>query len=153
MLTHIVIACSISAKSQYRKRHDKARTYVHWLPRRKYHLQCNDNWYTHKPKSVQENGEYKIFWDFNIQTDKVIEAGDQTQFVSTSKRERECQISDFAIPGGKNIAIKEQKKNGKVPELKNRITENLKCQDSGHTGSYRCSRNYVEENTALYKRD
>ena len=25
------------------------------------------------PQSVQRNGEYKILWDFNIETDKVIE--------------------------------------------------------------------------------
>ena len=29
--------------------------------------------HTHTPKSVQRNNEYKILWDFNIQTDKVIE--------------------------------------------------------------------------------
>ena len=29
--------------------------------------------HTHTPQSVQENDEYKILWDFNIQTDKVIE--------------------------------------------------------------------------------
>ena len=33
---------------------------------------------THTPQSVQENDEYKILWDFNIQTDKVIEHSDQT---------------------------------------------------------------------------
>ena len=40
-----------------------------------------------------------------------------------------------------------------VPGLKNRITGSLTCQGSGHTGSYRCSWNYVEENTSLYKTD
>ena len=72
-ITHTVNACSILAKSQYRKRHDKVGIYVHWLLCKKYHLQCSDTWYTRKPQSVQENDEYKILWDFNIQTDKVIE--------------------------------------------------------------------------------
>ena len=37
--------------------------------------------------------------------------GYQTQFVSTSKTER--QIIDFRIPGDQNIAIKEQEKTDK----------------------------------------
>ena len=41
-------------------------------------------------------------------------------------------------------------KNRQVPGL-NRITECFEYQGSGHTGSYRCSRNYVEENTSVYK--
>ena len=49
---HIVSACSVLAKSQYRKRHDKVGTYVHWLLCKKYHLQCSDKWYAQKPKSV-----------------------------------------------------------------------------------------------------
>ena len=46
-ITHIVSACSILAKRQYRKRHDKVGTYAHWLLCRKYNLQCSDKWYTH----------------------------------------------------------------------------------------------------------
>ena len=65
----------ILAKIQYRKCHGNVGTYVHWLLCKKYHLQCSDKWdtHTHTPQSVQENDEYKILWDFNIQTDKVIE--------------------------------------------------------------------------------
>ena len=89
-ITHILIACSVLVKSQYRKRHNKVRTSVHFVLCKKHHLQCCDKWYkqrityihththtakshTHTPKSVQRNNEYKILWDFNIQTDKVIE--------------------------------------------------------------------------------
>ena len=42
--------------------------------------------------------------------------GDQTYFVSTSKRE--CQIIDFGIPGDQNIAIKEQEKIDQYQELR-----------------------------------
>ena len=31
-------------------------------------------WYEHQPESVVENENCKILWDFNIQTDHVIEA-------------------------------------------------------------------------------
>ena len=56
-ITHIVSTCSILAKSQYRKCHDKVGTYVHWLVCKRYYLQCSDKWYTHKPQSVRENNE------------------------------------------------------------------------------------------------
>ena len=45
-ITHIVTACLILTKSQYRKRHDKVATYVHWYLCKKYDLQCSDKWYT-----------------------------------------------------------------------------------------------------------
>ena len=144
-------ACSILAKSQYRKRHDKVGSYVHWLLCKKYHLQCSDTWYTHKPQSVQEKDEYKILWDFNIQADKVIEHR-RLDIVCINKQRRECQIIDFAIPGDQNIAIKEQEKIDKYQDLRIELQKvwNVKAVV---TGSYRCSRNYVEENTSLYKTD
>ena len=121
-------ACSILAKSQYRKRHDKFGGYMHSLLCKKYHFLSDISytatnarryqfmqykWYTHThthththtdtPQSVQGNDEYKILWDFNIQTDKVIEYR-RPDIVCINKQERECQIIDFAIPGDQNIA-------------------------------------------------
>ena len=97
-ITHIVSASLILAKRQYRKRHDKVGNYVHWLLCKKYHLQCSDKWYTHThthththtytPQSVQKNGEFKILWDVNIQTDKVKEHR-QPDIVCIGKQKRE----------------------------------------------------------------
>ena len=95
----------------------------------KYHLQCSDKCYTHAnthththththtPQSVQENEEYKVLWDFNIQTDKVTEHK-RPDIVCINKQKRECHIIDFAIPGDQNIAIKEQEKIDKYQDLK-----------------------------------
>ena len=105
-ITHIVSACSVLAKCQYRKRHDKVGTYVHWWLCKKYQLQCSDKWYTHTPQSVQENDEYKILWHFNTQANKVIEHR-RPNIVCINKQKRKCQITDFAIPGDQKIAIKE----------------------------------------------
>ena len=115
-ITHIVSACSILARSQYRKCHDKIGTYVQWLLCRKYHLLCSDKWYTHKPQSVQENDEHKILWDFNIQTNKITEHR-RPDIVCINKQKRERQIIDFAIPGDQNKAIKEQEKIDKYQDL------------------------------------
>ena len=64
-LTHIVSACSILRKSQYRKRHDKVGTDVHWLLCKKHHLQCSDKWYTHKQTHTHQitkkkNDRYQV---------------------------------------------------------------------------------------------
>ena len=104
---------------------------------------------TDTPQSVQENDEHKILWDFNIQTDKVIEHK-RPDIVCINKQKRECQIIDFAIPGDQN-SHQRTGKNWQVPGSKNKITESLECQGSGHTGTYRCSQNYVDENTSVYK--
>ena len=87
IIIHIVSACSILAKSQYRKRHDKVETYVHCLLCKKYLLQYSGKWYIHKSQLVQENDEYKVLWDFNVKRDKVIEHRRPELLVSSSKTE------------------------------------------------------------------
>ena len=52
---------------------------------RKCNFEAGDKWYEHKPESVLENEDYKILWDFSIQTD-VIEAR-RPDLVVVDKRE------------------------------------------------------------------
>ena len=113
-------ACSVLDKNEYKKRHDKVGTYVHWLLRKKYQLQCSDKWYKYKPQSVRGNDEYKILWDFNIQTDKVIQYR-RRDIVCINKQKRESQIIDFAIPGDQNMTIKEQEKLEKYQDLRTEL--------------------------------
>ena len=93
---------------------------MHWLLCKKYHLQCSDKWYTHKPQSVRENDEYKILLDFNIQTDKFIEHK-RSYIVCVNKLKRGCQIIDFAIPCDQNMAIKEQEIIDKYQDLRTEL--------------------------------
>ena len=37
-------------------------------------FEAGDKWYKYEPESALENEDYKILWDFSIQTDHVIEA-------------------------------------------------------------------------------
>ena len=55
---------------------------------RKRNFEAGDKWYEHEPESVFENEDYKILWDFSIQTDHVV----------VDKKERSCKIIDFAVP-------------------------------------------------------
>ena len=55
-------------------------------------------------------------WDFSIQTDDVIEA-QKPDLVVVNKKERNCKIIDFAVPGDSKIEEKEKDKIEKYQEL------------------------------------
>ena len=63
-----------------------------------------------------ENEDYKILWDFNIQTDHVIEAR-RTDLVVIDRKERSCKIIDFAVPGDSRIEEKEKDNIEKYQDL------------------------------------
>ena len=70
-------------------------------------FEAGDKWYEYEPESVLENEDYKILWDFSIQTDHVIEAR-RPDLVVVDKKERSCKIIDFAVPGDSRIEEKEK---------------------------------------------
>ena len=77
-------------------------------------------WYNHKPEDVMENDRVKILWDFNIQTDHVIQHR-RPDIVIVYKNERRCHIVDVAVPGDKRVELKEQEKIEKYGDLRREI--------------------------------
>ena len=71
-INDIVSGCSKLAPKEYKKRHDNLGKIVHLKLARKCNFEAGDKWYEHEPGSVLENEDYKILWDFSIQTDHVI---------------------------------------------------------------------------------
>ena len=49
--------------------------------------------------------QYKILWDFSIQTDRVIEAR-TPDLIVVDKKESSCKIIDFTVPGDSRIEEK-----------------------------------------------
>ena len=47
---------------------------IHWDVCKKNKIQVKEKWYEHEPAPVTENEQCTILWDFNVQTDHVIEA-------------------------------------------------------------------------------
>ena len=82
----IVSASSKLAEKEYKRRHDNLGKIVHWKLARKCDFEAGDRWYEHEHESVLENEDYKILWDFSIQTDHVIEAW-RPDLVAADKRE------------------------------------------------------------------
>ena len=115
-IDHIVSGCSKLAQKEYKRRHDNLGKIVHWKLARKCNFEAGDKWYEHEPESVLENEDYKILWDFSIQTDHVIEAR-RPDLVVVDKKERSCKIIDFAVPGDSRIEEKEKDKIEKYQEL------------------------------------
>ena len=96
-IDHIVSGCSKLVQKEYKRRHDDLGKIAHWKLARKCNFEARDKWYEHEPESVLENEDYKILWDFSIQTDLVIEARRPDLIVVV--KERSCKIINFAVPG------------------------------------------------------
>ena len=115
-MDHIVSGCSKLAQKEYKRRHDNLGKIVHWKLARRCNIEAGDKWYEHEPESVFENEDYKILWDFSIQTDHVIEAR-RPDLVLVDKKERICKISNFAVVGDSRIEEKEKDKIEKYLDL------------------------------------
>ena len=85
-IDHIVSGCSKLAQKECKRRHDNLGKIADWKLARKCNFEAGDKWYEHEPESVLKNEDYKILWDFSIQTDHVIEARRQ-DFVDKKERE------------------------------------------------------------------
>ena len=59
-------------------------------------MKTNSEWYKYEPSPVLENENFKILWDFSIQTDKEIRAN-RADIVFVDKREPVLFI-DVTIP-------------------------------------------------------
>ena len=86
IIDHIVSDCSKLAQKEYKRRHDNLGKIVHWKLARKCNFEAGNKWYEHEPESVLENEDYKILWDFSIQTDHAIEAWRPDLVVVEKKR-------------------------------------------------------------------
>ena len=127
---HLVAECEKIAQKEYKKRHDNVARIIHLELCQKYNLIGKVKWYNHKPESVMENDMVKILWDFNIQTDHIIQHR-RPDIVVVDKSNRKCQIVDIAVPGDRRVAQKEQEKIEKYAELKREIKKIWKMSKVG----------------------
>ena len=118
-INHIVSGCSKLAQKEYKRRHDNLGKIVHWKLARKCNFEAGDKWDEHELESVLENEDYKILWDFSIQTDHVIEA--QRPDLVVVDKERICKIIDFAVPGDSRIEETEKDKIRKYQDLEREL--------------------------------
>ena len=95
---HIISACKMLAQKDYEWHHGKVCRHLHWCLSKKYGLDADNKWYYHRPEKVVENDVVKILWDFNIQTDHIIEHH-RPDVTVIDKTSRKCLIVDVVMPG------------------------------------------------------
>ena len=110
-MSHLISECSKITQTEYKHRHDQVAATVHWSICKKNELPYSEKWYDHCAEAVIENANMKLLWDFNIQTDKAIEARRLDLILVNNKNE--CQIIDIAIPGDESDKEK-SRENGQI---------------------------------------
>ena len=73
-IDHLVSGCPMLAPTEYLNWHDRLGQYIHWRLCKNFCLPHERNWWEHKPPKVIENKNATILWDFDIHTDKTIQA-------------------------------------------------------------------------------
>ena len=86
---------------------------------KEYGVECSDKLYEHCPKSIEENEEVKLLWDFTIQTDREIH-NRRPDIVIQKKKAKERINVDIAVPGDNNVLQKETEKYEKYQDLRGR---------------------------------
>ena len=116
-ITYLIAECKKLAQREYRQRHDTIARIVHLELCQNFGFAGKVKWYNHKPVTFVDNDRVKILWDFNIQTDHVIQQK-RSDIVVMHKTERKCHLTDIAVTGDKRIELKEQEKIDNHNELK-----------------------------------
>ena len=106
---HIASACSMLAQKEYKRRHDKVCSNLHWNLCKKYGIDVSEKWYQHKAETVVENERVKILWDFNVQCDRYIEPR-RPDIIVIDKDTNECILIDVACPVDYNLVNKKTTK-------------------------------------------
>ena len=111
---------------------------------RKNGIEVKPKWYEHQPEAVQENERYKILWDFNIQTEHVIEAR-RPDMIVIDKETKFAKIIDFAIPYDSRVNSKEVEKIEKYQDLAPEIKKLWGYEGDSHPNSHRNTWNNTKE--------
>ena len=105
----VISSCKMLAQREYKRRHDKICSNVHWNLCKKFCFNVNDKWYQHRIDKVLVCEKVKILWDFDMQTDRVI--GHVRPYILLINKETiECFIIDIAVPADYNIDKKDLRK-------------------------------------------
>ena len=62
------------APTKYLQRHDNVCKYIHDLLLKEFGFREHQTaWYQHQPRTVEENANAKILWNFSVQTDHALQ--------------------------------------------------------------------------------
>ena len=110
---HLLNNCSTLAKKQYLTRHNEMGKHIYNAFCKKHNLPHNKT--TNIPNIV-ENQEYKLLWDFPIQTYKAVEHN-RPDMIFINKMTKKATVIDFSNPFDSNIRQKYDEKVSKYLAL------------------------------------
>jgi len=113
---HLICSCAKIAQTDYKGRHDRVATSLHWSLCGQLGFSRAERWYDHRAEKVLENETHKLLWDFDIKTDKVISAR-RPDLLLVDKANRTAVIVDVAVPGDSRVKAKEEEKKDKYQDL------------------------------------
>ena len=89
-LNHIISECSKLVQLEYEARHDWVGKVIHWEMCKKFKFDHTNKWYMHNQAPVLENAKHELLWDFNIQTDHLIQAR-RSDLIIINNKKRELE--------------------------------------------------------------
>ena len=111
----LISECEKLVQSGYKKKHDWVASIIHWELPALFRFERSKKSYDRRFTSVLENEGTKIFWDFDIHTNRVIEAK-KLDIVVVDKQNSNASIIDIAVPGDFRVKDKAGK-DSEVPNL------------------------------------
>jgi len=111
-MDHIISECSILAKEQYIKRHDRVCAQLNFNICKETAVQLKKkHWYEHEPKSVEtsQGGKVTIWWNLQVQTDRPI-PNNKPDIIISDNENGTCMLIDAAISGDRNVMKKKPRR-------------------------------------------
>ena len=108
--------CSILAPTEYLHQHDRIGQYIHWCLCKNFCLPHERNWWEHKPPKVIENKNATTVWDFDIHTDRTIQAN-RPDIVVKNHNDKTCFLIDMSVPSDISVSLKIFEKLSKYKDL------------------------------------
>ena len=102
---HITSGCVVMAPTKYLQRHDNVCNYVHDLLLNEFDFKENQTaWYQHQPRTVEENANAKILWNFAVHTDHALQHN-KPDIIVINKTNNKALIIDVAVPNDNNVFV------------------------------------------------
>ena len=80
------------------------------------------NWWEYKPPKFAENKNATVLWDFDIHTDRTIQAN-RPDIVVKNHNDKTCFLIDVSVPSDTNVSLKIFEKLSKYKDLEVEVTK------------------------------
>ena len=114
--------CPILAHTEYLNRHDRLGQHIHWSLCKSFCLPHERNWWENKPPKIVENKNATVLWNFDIHTDRTIQAN-RSDIVVKNHNDKTCFLIDMSVPSDTNVSLKIFEKVSKYKDLEIEATK------------------------------